>query len=181
MLKFLLGVIAGALLSFGYVRYNVQLPEILQLGDRLRGNLISTAVEQDLYNLERPTETHRRALEVFFANRPADAAAIDARNGYPFLQRLHSRRAIRQARILSMQWSAFDAALSRPELRKVLERKHGTSSDVELKRAMLVDALDREPFLKQWLITQGEQINPQTLQDVLKKYRALAPPGSADN
>ena len=50
MLKFVLGVVFGALMSFGYVLYNIELPEVFQLPDILRGNLISTATEATLYD-----------------------------------------------------------------------------------------------------------------------------------
>ena len=69
MLKFILGVVFGAGLAVGYVRYNVELPEYLQLTDKLRGNLVSTATEFELYDLDQDIATRRRALEILFANR----------------------------------------------------------------------------------------------------------------
>lgn len=65
MLKFILGVLFGAGLAVGYVRYSIELPEYLQLTDKLRGNLVSTATEGELYDLGRDIETRRRALEIF--------------------------------------------------------------------------------------------------------------------
>lgn len=171
MFKFILGIIIGAALAFGYVRFNVQLPSVLQLPDMLRGNLISTATEADLYNLNAAPETHKRALEIFFANRSKDAAKLDADTGHPFLKALYKKRATREARQLSMQWTAYDQALSKPALRESLERKHATSDTAELKRHMLFDALSRKPFLKEWLEKNAEQPTRENLQDLLKKTR----------
>lgn len=52
MFKFVFGTIVGAFLAFGYVRFDLSLPAPFQLPDRLRGNLIATATESDLFNLQ---------------------------------------------------------------------------------------------------------------------------------
>ena len=52
MLKFVLGVVLGVLLAFGYVRWNIELPAFLTLPDKLRGNIVSTATESELYDLD---------------------------------------------------------------------------------------------------------------------------------
>ena len=155
LLKFLIGVLAGAALSFGYVRYNVELPGILQLPDRARGNLISTAIEDQLYDLDADAATRRRALEIYLANRAADAALADAEAGHPFLSALHRARARREARQLLLALPAFDETLAKPALRSALERKHGTRDANVLKQRMLADALARKPFLKRWLEKAG--------------------------
>jgi len=168
MLKFIAGVIFGALLSIAYVRFNVELPGVLQLPERLRNNLVSTATEAELFDLGADPATQQRALEVFFAYRPMDATRIDAEAGHPFLIALHRRRSAREARLLLGQWDAYDEALSKPALRAALERKHGTSDDTALKQAMLFDALDRKPFLKAWLQQNGHQTDPASLREVLR-------------
>ena len=172
MLKFIAGVVLGAVMSFFYVNHNVTLPAFLQLPQMLRGNLISTATEATLYDLDAKDEERARALEVFFGNRAADAARLDAAAGHPFVAALHRERAARQARQLSMSWGAFDEALAKDALRKTLETKHGTSDSEALKRAMLMDALERKPFLKQWLERANGPVRAETLRDLLKAASA---------
>lgn len=174
MLKFILGVVFGAGLAVGYVRYNLELPEYLQLTDKLRGNLVSTATEGELYDLGQDIKTRRRALEVLFANRPEFAVEVDAEFGHPFLASLYRKRATREARLLRGQWSAFDMALEQPALRERLEAKHATSDDLILKQRMLTAALDKSyPFLKAWLSENGAPAGEAELLDTLKRVSVL--------
>ncbi|MCB1504540.1 MAG: hypothetical protein KDJ47_06145 [Hyphomicrobiaceae bacterium] len=180
MLKFIFGVVFGALMSFLYVHYNIQLPSYLQVPELLRGNLVSTATDATLYDLGAAKDARQRALEVYFDNRSGDAARIDAEYGYPFLTSLHRERASRQARQLLMAREGFDMTLAKDALRTVLEKKHGTSDTVALRRAMLMDALDRKPFLKRWLQKTGATLAPDNLTDILKgaaAYPALLADG----
>lgn len=155
MLRFVLGIVAGALLSIAYVRFDAAPLKFMGLPGDLAGNVVSTATESVLYDLDANAAARRRALEVFFANRSQDAARIDSEAGYPLLHAIHRERVTREARQLLGQWSGYDAALSKPALRQALERKHGSTTGDALKRAMLADGLDRELFLKRWLAQQG--------------------------
>lgn len=170
MTRFLIGLVVGAALAFGYVRYDVALPAVLQLPDRLKGNVITTTIEADLYAIGGDAGVRRRALETYFANRAADAAKVDAEAGHPFLAVLHRQRAQREARILAGEWSAYGTSLAKPELRTVLERRHGTTDEEALKRHMLAASLDKTPFLKQWLAAQPGQDGS----DLLATLRRLA-------
>lgn len=172
MLKFLLGVVFGALMSFVYVYYNIQLPAVLQAPDKLRGNLVSTATEDALYDLDAESAAKQRALEVYLANRSDDAAKIDAAFGHPFLAALYRERASHLARQLSMSWHAFDEVLSKDALRKTLETKHRTSDPDALKRAMLMEALERKPFLKRWLEKTAGPVTTDNLRDMIEKAAA---------
>lgn len=167
MLKFVLGALCGCLVAFGYVRYAIDLPEVLLLPERLRGNLISAATEGDLYDLSLDEMARRRALEVYFHNRPADAAELDREAGHPFLNALHKSRADHEARLLTGELAAFDTVFSKPALRAALERKHGTNDTAKLKRALLAEALDRQTFLKSWLSLGREVEMPEALRQAL--------------
>ncbi len=183
MAKFILGVLFGAVMSSVYVHYNVQIPAYLQIPDILRGNLVSTTTEATLYDLDAASTQRQRALVVYFANREQDAAKIDAAFGHPFLSALHKERASRHARQLSMAWAAFDEALSKDALRQTLEDKYGTSDTATLKRAMLMDALKRKPFLKQWLEKTSERVTADNLRDLLKAasaYPTVLPESNGD-
>lgn len=175
MWKFLAGMAAGVVLAILYVVFNVQLPAFLQIPGLVRGGVISTATEAELYGLGEDDAARLRALEVYFDNRAADAAELDASAGHPFLTALHRARAAREARHLSTRWEAFDQALAQPALRQTLEGKHQTTDTTALKQAMLWEALDETPFLKQWLtITYGPQ-TPQLLYTTLLEARRLPP------
>lgn len=172
MLKFILGVVFGAVMSFVYVNYNVELPGYLQLPEMLRGNLISTTTEATLYDLDADEAARQRALEVYFDNRARDAAKVDAAFGFPFLAALHRERASRMARQLAMAWGAFDEALAKDALRQTLEAKYGTRDTDALKRAMLMDALARKPFLKRWLETNSGPVTADNLRERIKAASA---------
>ncbi|MEO1205732.1 MAG: hypothetical protein AAFV45_05315 [Pseudomonadota bacterium] len=162
-MKFILGLVFGAVMSFAYVRYNVELPTVLQLPGLVQNAAVVSAIDADLYNLEATPRHRQRALEVYFQAQPKQAAQIDWEAGSPFLNALHKRWATRQARQLKGQWTAFEVALEKPELRKVLERAHGTSDPLALKQAMLWKAYGDEPFLQAWLARHGGPVTQKTL------------------
>lgn len=173
MLKFVLGVVFGALMSFLYVHFNIQMPAALQLPDMLKGNLVATATEATLYDLDADKAARGRALEVYFDNRAHDAAKIDTAFGHPFLTALHKERASRHARQLAMAWSGFDQVLAQDALRARLEAKHGTSDGEALKRTLLMEALERKPFLKRWLEKTTGPVTPDNLRDLLRAASAF--------
>ncbi len=172
MLKFLMGTALGAVLAFAFVRFNIEPPAILKLPEKLRGNLVSTSIESDLYDLSGDAATRLRALKVYFANRAQDAAKLDAATGHPFLNALHRERAAREAQQLSNLWSAYDEVLSKPALRSALEKKHGVTEPDDLKRAMLLEALNAKPFLKTWMSQNADPLTQNNLQDLLAKAAA---------
>lgn len=172
MLKFFFGVVFGAVLAFGYVRWDVSLPDVIELPDELRGNLISTVVEVDLYALDDELAKRQRALEIFLTNRPSFAVEVDAEFGHPFLEALYRKRAIREARQLRLEWSAYDKALSKRALRAQLEEKHGTQDLLVLKKEMLFAAFERKPFLKSWMDRKQLNISKYDLLDSIKEVSA---------
>jgi hypothetical protein len=172
--RLLLGLVIGIALSLGYVRWGIALPDYLALPERLRGNIVSTAIEEDLYDLDQPIETRRRALEIFLESRAKFAVEADADYGHPFLNALYRKRATREARLLRGQWDAFDAALNKPALRSTLEKKYGVTDELALKQAMLFAAYHEKPFLVRWVSEQQEaEPTPETLLPLIKKLSAL--------
>jgi hypothetical protein len=164
MLRFLFGIVLGAALSFGYVKWGGAFFDVISLPDRVRGNLVSIASDETLYDLQQNADT----LEVFFDNQAALAARIDAEAGHPFLSALYVRRAAREAGQLHAQWQAFDVALAKPALRQALEKKHAMTDTLALKREMLVEALARQPFLQDWIA----QHHPGTAKEALLELLA---------
>ena len=175
MLRFFLGVLAGALLAFGFVRFDLAPPSWLGLPDRMRGNLVAAAIEEDLYDLDRTPEARTRALEIYFANRAGDAARHDAESGFPFLESLYRRRAMRESREPSAQWTALDSTLAQPALRDALETRHATTDDEALKRAQLYAAYQERTFLRQWFAAQGRTVNAETLRASLAETATDTP------
>ena len=173
--KFLIGLVVGIAAAFGYVRWNIS-PGIMELPETLRGNIVSTAIEGDLYDLDKPLDTRRRALEVFFQNRAQFAASVDAEFAHPFLNALYRKRVIREARQLRGQWDAFDMALEKPALRETFEKKYGVSDDIALKQAMLLNAYQEKDFLKQWVAAHETAPTKAALLPLLKKL-SVQPPG----
>ncbi len=171
MLKFFTGTALGALLAFVFVRFGIEPPAIVKLPEKLKANLVTTAVEADLYDLNAADAVHERALKVYFDNRAGDAAKLDAAAGHPFLNLLHRARARREAAKLPGAWDAYDKVLAEPALRATLERKYRTTEDDALKRAMLMDALAKAPFLKAWLERGRGAV---TREDVQEMVGALA-------
>lgn len=164
-MKFVLGLLFGAVMSFAYVRYNVELPTVLQIPGLVQNAALAVVTDDDLYDLEQPLNQRQRALEVYFQSQPKHAAGIDYQAGSPFLEALYKRRATRQARLLKAQWSAFDNTMDKPALRETLERAHGTTDRMALKRAMLWKAYQGYPFLKAWFKRSGTTPRPDDLYD----------------
>lgn len=167
MLKFFTGTALGAVLAFVFVRFGLEPPAITKLPDKLKANLVTTAVEADLYDLSAASDVQERALKVYFDNRAGDAAKLDAKAGHPFLAALHRERAQREARQLSAAWGAYDSVLAQPALRAALERKHGANEDDALRRAMLMEALGKKPFLKAWLERAHGEVTAATARDMI--------------
>jgi|CXWL01.1.fsa_nt_gi hypothetical protein len=65
---------------------------------------------------------------------------------------------------------------SQPALRAKLERKYGVSENDALKRAMLIDALGKEAFLKAWLERKYGDVTAENARTVLvEAAKFLAP------
>jgi hypothetical protein len=173
MLKFIIGTAFGALLAFASVRLGIEPPGILKLPERLKGNLVATAVEEDLYDLDNDQPARTRALAVYFKNRASDAAKLDETVGHPFLNALYRTRATREARTLAALWMAYDEVLAKPELRRTLETKHDTSEDDALKRAMLLEALANKPFLTAWLARDQPPPAAENIRELVDQAAAL--------
>lgn len=183
MPKLFMAAAVGALLSFLFTAFGL---DFLRTPQRLKGNLISSAVEGQLYDFYEDPARQQRALEVYFANRSEDAAKIDAEAGFPFVKALQRSRAAREARELAAQWSAYDATLAQPALRATLETKHGVKEDEALKQAMLFAALDDKAFLKQWLEnkygeTSAENVHAQVTATAASAAVEAAPAEAKEN
>lgn len=169
ILKYIAGAVLGILITVGYTRLGFMTPAILEIPGKLKGNVISSAAEYDLYDLTQPIEVRERALEVFFGNRPKFAVEVDAEFDHSFLKLLYRKRVIREARQLRMQWSAYDTALEKPSLREVYQRKYGTNETIALKQSMLMDAYLEKEFLVEWVKRNREPVNNENLLQTLEE------------
>ena len=175
MLKFFLGLIFGLVLSVSYVWWGVEKPVFLDLLDRLQGNVIASATDSELYDVNASDGVRRRAVEVYFRNSSADAAKVDAEAGHPFLTALHRHRVLREARQLRLQWTSFDKALAQPAIREGLEKKYQETDTISLKQAMLMQALQTQPFLSAWISRYTSGAKPKTLLGTLTQLSRRAP------
>lgn len=173
MPRFFLGLFSGALLSFLYVRYDIELPAWMQLPQLLQENVAASAALSDLYDLSAPEDVRKRALEIYFQTQSKRAVEVDAAYGHPFFKSLYRREVTREARILRQAWGAFDVALEKPALRATYERKYGLSDTVVLKQALLATQLKKKhKFLASWLEkTYGEIPNDKLMSKLLDLSR----------
>jgi hypothetical protein len=169
MLKFLTGLASGVSLAVIFVHHDLALPAIFDLPEKVKKNVVSAAVEGDLYDLAQDEAVRGRALAIYFKNRAGDAVKIDAAAGHPFLNALYRARAAREARQLSAQWTAYDKVLAEPALRARLEAKYGVSDEEALKRAMLWQAFEGKAFLKAWVEQREAGVSAATLRDLLSE------------
>ncbi len=169
ILKYIAGAVLGILITVVYTRLGFTTPAILEIPGKLKGNVISSAAEYDLYDLTQPMEVRERALEVFFGNRSKFAVEVDAEFDHLFLESLYRKRVIREARQLRMQWSAYDTALEKPALREVYERKYGTDETIALKQSMLMNAYQEKEFLVEWVKRNREPVTHENLLQTLEE------------
>ena len=169
MRQFIAGVAAGVLLSVGFVYWGWKPPAVLNIPKMLRGNLVSTSVENVLYDFDAGPDERQRALEVFLENRAEFAAKVDSEQGHPFITALRRQRAVREARQLMSVLAAHQQTLNQPALRAALERKYNTSETEPLLKQMSSDALGEKPFLKSWLQNEALAIDPSALSATLAR------------
>ncbi|MBI1210041.1 MAG: hypothetical protein GC190_01140 [Alphaproteobacteria bacterium] len=172
MLKYLTGTALGAAMAFAFAAFNVEPPPILKAPARLKANIVATAVEGQLYDLDGDLAARERALEVYLKNRARDAVKLDGEAGHPFLTLLVRARARHEALELLAGWSAYDKVLAQPALRATLEHKYGSEDSDELKRVMLLEALDRKPLLKSWLAKTTVAATAENLRGLLRQAAA---------
>jgi len=163
MVRFVLGLVFGIAMSLAYIRYNVELPEMLQLPGLMQSGVVAGTADATLYDLSRPLGERERALEVLMQARARQVVEWERAEGYPLMSALYRRKARHEARKLKLRWAAFDEALGQPSLRGVLERRHGTAETDELKQRMLWAAYQDDEFLRGWLEMNGGEPQPEAL------------------
>lgn len=169
MKQFIGGLMAGILLSLFYVHWGWRTPDILNLPKMLRGNIVSTSVDEILYDFRADPVERRRAQEVFFENRAKFASEIDQEYGNPFLGALQRHRAMHEARQLSSSLSANQEALKQPALRAALERKYATTETQSLLDRMAQESLSRQPYLMSWMDKEGLSVEARSLRGALAR------------
>lgn len=181
LLKFVAGVACGVALASGYVKWGWQKPAVLEMPEMMTASVIAATVSGDMYDLDQPLEVRERALEVIAQQRPDEIARLDREElNHAVLNAFYRRRARREARALSMQWTAYDEALKQPSLRRILVDRYGVDSDEELKQSMLAKAFRDEPFLSAWIAREYGPIPKETLLSTLHEVRRGPMPVAGD-
>lgn len=174
--KFIAGLAVGVLLSSSYVKWGWQKPALLEMPDKVKSSVIAGAVSTDLYDLTQPLDVRLRALEVVAQQRPDEILCVDAEElDFALLNAFYRRRARREARQLTMQWSAYETALEQPALREVLERRYRTTDSIALKQAMLMKAYRDQPFLSSWMTDRYKNISAHSLYNHLREVARHEP------
>ena len=165
--KFLVGMLAGVALTGLYVRFGYKLPGILGLGKKLSENAIVTTAEIDLYDHEQAEDVRKRALAVVIGQRPELFMELDASGGNRIYEEVLRRKAVREAKLLKGRLTAYDAALSKPALRRHFEKKHRVSGTETLKRSMLKSDLRDEDYLYGYLTRRFPDASLDQLADIV--------------
>ena len=161
VLRFLGGVVLGVIMTFAYVRYAWAMPDVAKIPGKITEAAIVSTAEIDLFNPNSSDDVRRRALSVVMSQTPDRFVEIDRQLGDPLLEEVLRREAVRKSRRLKHRMSAFDMALDKPALRMAMERKHGrVEDDEELKRRMLLSAIDDDDFVSWYLRTRFPNLNP---------------------
>lgn len=173
IMKFVGGVLLGVLMTYVYVRYAWAMPEVAQLPGKITEAAVVTTAEMDLFSPTAADDVRLRAFSVVMSQKAEEYAQIDREMGSPLLEEVLRREAVREAKLLKHQMTAYDAAMVRPSLRQALERKHGrTADDEELKRRMLLAALRDEEFTCWYVETRFPQLTQGAWVDlILDVYR----------
>jgi len=172
MLKYLTGTALGAALALGFAAFNLEPPAIMKAPAKLKADLIVSAIEGELYNLDGDLAARERAFEIYLKNRPRDAVKLDSEAGHPFLTLLVRAQARREAIQLLARWNAYETVLTQPALKAELERKHRTTNATALKQAMLLEALAGKSVLNAWLKKTAIPATPENLHGLLEDAAA---------
>ena len=167
-LRFLGGVLLGVIMTFVYVRYSWAMPDVVKIPGKITEAAIVTTAAMDLFSPQASDEVRQRAFSVVMSQQAVEFVAIDAELGSPLLEEILRREAVRETKLLKHQISAYDAVMDKPALRKAMERKHGaTDDDEELKRRMLLSAIDDEEFASWYIRTHFPHLTPNDRIDLV--------------
>lgn len=145
--KLIVGVLIGVGITYAYVRFGYKPPAVVQLAENVTDKAIVSTATISLYSPSATDLERKRALAVYLGKEPNVLLDIDRKLNGAIMTEVLRRKALKQAKVLKHQMSAYDAALSKPALRKVLETKHKETNSDRLKRKMLAAAIRQEEFL----------------------------------
>ncbi len=172
-LRFVGGVVLGAAMTFAWVRYSWQMPQVMQLPGKITEAAVVSTAQVDLFRPDASDDTRLRALAAVIGQQPYEFAKMDQELGGQIMEEVLRREAVRRARLLKQQFAAYDVALDQPALRRMLERKHGHTGDrTRLRRRMLAAEIRDDAFLSWYLTTRCAATRlPHQVDLVLDVYR----------
>lgn len=170
--KLIVGVMIGVGITYAYVRFGYKPPAVVQLAETVTDKAVASTATASLYSATATDQERSRALAVYLGKEPDVLIDVDRELDGRIMKEVLRRKALRQAKVLKHQMSAYGEALARPALREVLERKHGETETTELKRKMLAAAIRDEEFLY-WYLTRTalNQTDDQFVDIVLGSYQ----------
>lgn len=152
--KYFGAVVFGITITYAYVHFGYQPPVAFQLAGKATSEAIVTTAEVDLYNPSAEDSIRQRAMAVVLGQQPELLIELNQELDNQILFELLRRKALRKAKVLKQEMSAYEKALSHPALRARLETKYNVTDTVSLKRSMMLAAIKDAPFLYWYLNRQ---------------------------
>ncbi|MFK7819768.1 MAG: hypothetical protein AB8G99_13695 [Planctomycetaceae bacterium] len=170
--KLILGVLIGVGITYAYVRFGYKPPAVVQLAANVTDKAVSATATETLYSPSATVQERTRALAVYLGKEPEELIDINQSLNGRIMNEALRRKALKQAKVLKQQFSAYDVALKQSSLRRRLEQKYGETNKNVLKRRMLADAIREEEFLCWYLKNTTLELTDESLVNVvLRSYQ----------
>lgn len=102
--NFAIGLLLGVGASFLYIRFGIEMPSAIGVGQRITSEAIVKTAELELYNSRNPPLVRHRALAMILANKPDVFLEVDEAIGHRFLNefvRRHGSTDMRNKALIS--------------------------------------------------------------------------------
>ena len=83
--NFVIGLLIGVGASFLYIRFGIEMPAAIGVGQRITSEAIVKTAELELFNNSNPPLVRHRALAMILANKPETFLEVDRAIGHRFL------------------------------------------------------------------------------------------------
>ena len=152
--KYVGAVVFGIAITYAYVHFGYEPPPALQIAGKAKSEAIVATAEFDLYSPVADDNMRQRAMAVVLGQQPELLIELNQELDNQILFELLRRKALRKAKQLKQEMSAYDKALDQPALRARLEAKYNVADTHRLKHSMMLAAIKDTPFLYWYLKNQ---------------------------
>ncbi len=147
------GILSGAVLTYAYVRWNVELPEWMQLPGKVESLGTLAAADAALDDPSNDLEAKQRAVAQLLSKDSTIFMEVDGALGYGITHAVIDRKARRRLEVFRSQIGGVRETF-RKDLSALRERqmeKYGVETLDDLVSAMGQERLKADAFLYQWL------------------------------